>query len=82
MAGNIVNLCFHYRNNWQGELLIRIDVCAPTDSKPFSAWLTCRSNSRQREFGYNCYMPEKITKDSQHPKISRACHFSSILVPQ
>jgi hypothetical protein len=69
---NIVNLCFDYGITLHVELVIRNGVFLPAESKPFSASLIGRSNSGQHDFGYTCYMPEKITienlriEDSQH----------------
>ncbi|WAC15511.1 hypothetical protein [Dyadobacter pollutisoli] len=71
---NIVNLRSDYGSTWQGELVIRNCVFVPADGKPFSASLIGGSNSGQHDFGYTCYMPEKITienlriDDSQHPE--------------
>ncbi|MCF2443288.1 hypothetical protein L0657_04910 [Dyadobacter sp. CY345] len=69
---NIVNLCFHCGVTRQGALAIRNGVFLPAESKPFSASLSGRSNSGQYDFGYSCYMPEKLPienlriEDSQH----------------
>ncbi|WP_254560974.1 hypothetical protein [Dyadobacter diqingensis] len=72
--GNIVNLRFDYGSTWQPELVIRNFVFVPADSKSSSAALVGRSNSGQLDFGYTCYMSEKITiknlriEDSKHPE--------------
>jgi hypothetical protein len=70
----IVNLRSDYGSTWQGELVIRNCVFVPADGKPISAALIGGTNSGQHDFGYTCYMPEKITienlriDDSQHPE--------------
>jgi hypothetical protein len=71
---NIVNLRSDYGSTWQGELIIRNCVFVPADGKPINASLIGGSNSGQHDFGYTCYMPEKITienlriDDSKHPE--------------
>ncbi|NIJ55464.1 hypothetical protein [Dyadobacter arcticus] len=70
----IINLRSDYGSTWQGEVVIRNCVFVPADGKPISAALIGGSNSGQHDFGYTCYMPEKITienlriDDSQHPE--------------
>ncbi|MCF0072288.1 hypothetical protein LZD49_17540 [Dyadobacter sp. CY261] len=71
---SIVNLRPDYGSTWQGELIIRNCVFVPAGGKPVSASLISGSYSGQHDFGYTCYMPEKITienlriDDSQHPE--------------
>ncbi|MCF2500111.1 hypothetical protein L0661_17455 [Dyadobacter sp. CY357] len=71
---NIVNLRSDYGSTWQGELVIRNCVFVPVNGKPVTASLIGGSNSGQHDFGYICYMPEKITienlriEDSAHPE--------------
>ncbi|RYY25041.1 MAG: hypothetical protein EOO04_12295 [Chitinophagaceae bacterium] len=71
---SIVNLRSDYGSTWQGELVIRNCVFVPADGKPVSASLISGSYSGQHDFGYTCYMPEKITienlriEDSRHPE--------------
>jgi hypothetical protein len=71
---SIVNLRPDYGSTWQGELVIRNCVFVPSGGKPVSASLISGSYSGQHDFGYTCYMPEKITienlriDDSQHPE--------------
>ncbi len=70
---SIVNLRPDYGSTWQGELVIRNCVFVPADGKPFSAALISGSNSGEHDFGYTCYMPQRITidnlriDDSRHP---------------
>ncbi|WP_298358648.1 hypothetical protein [Runella sp.] len=71
---SIVNLRPDYGSTWQGELIIRNCVFVPADGKPISAALISGSYSSQHDFGYTCYMPERITienlriDDSRHPE--------------
>ena len=69
----LVNLRSDYGSTWQGELIIRDCVFVPSAGKPASASLIGGSYSGQHDFGYTCYMPERITienlkiDDSNHP---------------
>jgi hypothetical protein len=70
---NLINLRSDYGSTWQGELLIRNCVFVPAGGRQTSASLIGGSNSGQHDFGYTCYMPERITietlhiDDSSHP---------------
>ncbi len=70
---SIINLRSDYGSTWQGELIIRNCVFIPAGGKPVSADLISGSNSGQHDFGYVCYMPERITienvriDDTNHP---------------
>jgi len=71
---SIVNLRPDYGSTWQGELIIRNCVFVPADGKPASASLIGGFYSGQHDFGYTCYMPERITieglriDDASHPE--------------
>lgn len=71
---NLVNLRSDYGSTWRGELLIRNCTFVPSAGRPVSASLIGGSNSGQHDFGYTCYMPERITienlviDDSNHPE--------------
>lgn len=71
---NLVNLRSDYGSTWQGEFVIRNCVFVPAGGSPVSASLIGGANSGQHDFGYTCYMPERITienlqiKDSNHPE--------------
>ncbi len=73
-ARSFVNLRSDYGSTWQGELIIRNCVFIPAAGKPISAAIISGANSGQHNFGYTCYMPEKITlenfriDDSKHPE--------------
>lgn len=70
---SFINLRPDYGSTWQGELVIRNCVFVPAGGKPISAALISGSYSGQHNFGYTCYMPERITienlriDDSRHP---------------
>ncbi|HEX6227221.1 MAG TPA: hypothetical protein VFZ52_22545 [Chryseolinea sp.] len=63
---HLINLRADYGSTWQGELLIRNCKFVPSGGKPVSASLIGGSNSGQHDFGYTCYMPERITIDGLH----------------
>ncbi len=71
---NLVNLRSDYGSTWQGEFIIRDCIFVPKNGEPTSASLIGGSYSGQHDFGYTCYMPEKITienlliDDSNHPE--------------
>lgn len=70
---SFINLRTDYGSTWQGELIIRNCTFVPADLKTSSASLINGSYSSQHDFGYTCYMPERITienlriDDSKHP---------------
>jgi hypothetical protein len=70
---SLINLRSDYGSTWQGELLIRNCKFVPAGGKTVSASLIGGSNTGQHDFGYTCYMPEKIIienlqiDDSNHP---------------
>ncbi|HEU5147328.1 MAG TPA: hypothetical protein VFT90_11465 [Chryseosolibacter sp.] len=70
---SLINLRSDYGSTWQGEVVIRNCTFVPAGGKPVSASLVGGSYSGQHDFGYICYMPEKITidglriEDSNHP---------------
>jgi hypothetical protein len=61
---SLVNLRPDYGSSWQGELVIRNCVFVPAGGKFISADLLSGSYSGQHDFGYTCYMPERITIDN------------------
>ncbi len=70
----LINLRSDYGSTWRGEFIIRNCVFVPAGGSTTSASLIGGSNSGQHDFGYTCYMPEKITienlriDDSNHPE--------------
>tara|TARA_R110000868_G_scaffold184855_1_gene426514 strand:- start:14738 stop:16441 length:1704 start_codon:yes stop_codon:yes gene_type:complete len=73
-GSNLINLRSDYGSTWQGEIVVRDCVFVPKDGETTSASLFGGSYSGQHDFGYTCYMPEKITiqnlyiDDSNHPE--------------
>ena len=58
---NLINLRSDYGSTWQGEFLIRNCIFIPAAGKTASVSLIGGSYSGQHDFGYTCYMPERIT---------------------
>lgn len=71
---NLINLRSDYGSTWEGEFIIRNCIFVPRSVKSGSVNLIGGSNAGQHDFGYTCYMPEKITienlqiKDSGYPE--------------
>lgn len=74
LARSFINLRSDYGSTWQGELVIRNCVFKPADGKPVSASLINGNYTGLHDFGYTCYMPERITienlkiDDARHPE--------------
>jgi hypothetical protein len=60
-SSNLINLRSDYGSTWQGEFIIRNCTFVPGGGKTTRANLIGGSNSGQHDFGYTCYMPERIT---------------------
>ena len=73
-GNSLINLRSDYGSTWQGEVFIRNCIFVPAGGKPINTSLIGGANSSQHNFGYTCYMPERITienlriNDSNHPK--------------
>ncbi|MDR1518275.1 MAG: hypothetical protein LBS52_09375 [Dysgonamonadaceae bacterium] len=73
-GGSLINLRSDYGSIWQGEFIIRNCVLVPSGGRPSAANLINGSYSGKHDFGYTCYMPERITvenlriDDSNHPE--------------
>lgn len=73
-GNNLINLRSDYGSTWEGEFIIRDCIFVPRSVKSGSVNLIGGSNSGQHDFGYTCYMPEKITienlkiEDAGHPE--------------
>lgn len=71
---SLINLRSDYGSTWQGEFVIRNCVFVPANGRPAIGSLIGGSYSGQHNFGYTCYMPERITienlqiDDSKHPE--------------
>ncbi|HOK25589.1 MAG TPA: hypothetical protein P5320_00920 [Bacteroidales bacterium] len=70
---NLINLRSDYGSTWQGEFIIRNCTFVPAGGRPVTASLIGGSYTGQHDFGYVCYMPERIIienlkiDDSNHP---------------
>jgi hypothetical protein len=62
----LINLRPDYGSTWEGEFVIRNCLFVPACGRPVSASLIGGSYSGQHDFGYTCYMPERITIDTLH----------------
>ncbi len=72
-GSSLINLRSDYGSTWQGEFVIRNCIFVPSNGRTTIASLIGGSYSGQHDFGYTCYMPERITvenlriDDSNHP---------------
>ncbi|WP_209329005.1 hypothetical protein [Lunatimonas salinarum] len=57
---NLINLRSDYGSTWEGELIIKNTVFVPAAGRNVRASLISGSNSGQHDFGYTCFMPERI----------------------
>jgi hypothetical protein len=60
---NFINLRSDYGSTFNGEFIIRNCEYVPRNGARSDAVLISGSYSGQHDFGYTCYMPEKITVD-------------------
>lgn len=63
---SFINLRRDYGSTWQGDIVIRNSTFVPAGGRPVSASLIGGHNSGKHDFGYTCYMPERITIESLH----------------
>jgi hypothetical protein len=61
-----VNLRGDYGSTWEGEFHFRNCVLKPGNRNAVGTSLIAGSNSGQHNFGYTCYMPEKIIIENLH----------------
>ncbi len=70
---SLINLRQDYGSTWEGEFVITNCTFVPSAGRQASASLIGGSYTGKHDFGYTCYMPEKITienlviVDSNHP---------------
>ncbi|MDR2038958.1 MAG: hypothetical protein LBQ60_13630 [Bacteroidales bacterium] len=60
---NFINLRGDYGSTWEGDVIIRHCEYIPRNGAKSDAVLISGSYSGQHDFGYTCYMPEKIIID-------------------
>lgn len=65
-GGTFINLRRDYGSTWEGEFIIRNCTFIPGGGRKMSASLIGGSNDGQHDFGYTCYMPQRITIDKLH----------------
>lgn len=63
---SFINLRPDYGSTWRGEFIIRNCVFVPSCGRPVTASLIGGRYSGQHDFGYTCYMPERITLEGLH----------------
>ena len=63
---SLINLRPDYGSTWQGEFMIRDCIFVPRGGRSFQPVLISGSYSGQHDFGYTCYMPERITIENLH----------------
>jgi len=62
-GSTFLNLRSDYGSTWEGEIIIRNCEYFPRNGMQSDATLIGGSYSGQHNFGYTCFMPEKITVD-------------------
>ena len=73
-SSTFIMLRTDYGSTWQGDVFIRNCVFVPGAGKPINSSLFGGANSSKHDFGYTCYMPERITienlriNDANHPE--------------
>lgn len=71
---SFINLRSDYGSTWEGEFIIRDCVFVPSGGRSVTASLFSGRNTGKHDFGYTCYMPERIIiedlyiDDSNHPE--------------
>lgn len=63
---NLINLRSDYGSTWQGEIIIRDCTFIPAGVRTGGGSVIGGSNRGQHDFGYTCYMPERITIENLH----------------
>ena len=63
---NLINLRSDYGSTWQGEIIIRDCKFIPAGVRTGGGSVIGGSNKGQHDFGYTCYMPERITIENLH----------------
>jgi len=58
---NLINLRSDYGSTWQGDFIIRNCVFVPSDDKKNNPSIIGGSYSGEHDFGYTCYLPERIS---------------------
>lgn len=65
-SGELIGLRPDYGSTWHGDVTIRNCTFVPTGRGRDGVRLFGGSNDGQHDFGYTCYMPERITIENLH----------------
>jgi hypothetical protein len=68
---HLINLRSDYGSTWRGDFVIRNCTFVPSCGRPATASLIGGYHTGKHDFGYTCYMPERITIDKLHIDDSR-----------
>ena len=60
---SFINLRSDYGSTWHGDVVIRNCIWKPNAGKVHGLYMLGVSNDGMHNFGYDCFMPEKITID-------------------
>ncbi|MEO7529898.1 MAG: hypothetical protein ABIS69_00760 [Sediminibacterium sp.] len=60
-GGSLINLRPDYGSTWEGEFIIRNCIFVPAVGRSTNVSLIGGANSGEHDFGYTCYMPDRIT---------------------
>ncbi len=63
---SFINLRPDYGSTWRGEVIIRDCTFVPASGRRVAASLIGGSHTGQHDFGYTCYIPERIVIDGLH----------------
>lgn len=63
---SLINLRSDYGSTWQGAFVIRNCIFIPNNGESTKASLISGAYTGQHDFGYTCYMPERITIENLH----------------
>lgn len=72
-SNNFINLRSDYGSTWEGEFIIKNSTFKPSGVRSGNVNIIGGENLGKHNFGYDCYMPERITfdnfkvNDSDHP---------------
>jgi hypothetical protein len=69
-SGHFIGLRPDYGSTWQGDVIVRNCIFKPTN--PAGGIIISGSNAGDHDFGYTCYMPERITIDKLQIDDSKA----------
>ncbi len=77
---NLVSLRQDYGSTWKGDFKIKNCVFIPSKTKSSTLSLFSGNNSGLHDFGYTCYMPNKIEIDQLLVKDSLLKDYDSLFI--